>query len=113
MVKYTKALKIGNGLDENVFFGPIQNEMQYKKVRSLFDDIAKEKWKVAVGGTIDTDITGYFINPTIVDNPSDESRIVKEEPFGPILPILSWDTEEEVIKRANASELGLGASGKF
>jgi acyl-CoA reductase-like NAD-dependent aldehyde dehydrogenase len=87
--------------------------MQYEKVRSLFDDIEKEKWKVAVGGTVDTDVTGYFINPTIIDNPSDDSRIVTEEPFGPILPIMSWDTEEEVIERANASEMGLGASGKF
>lgn len=87
--------------------------MQYEKVRSLFDDIEKEKWEVAVGGTIDTDVTGYFVNPTIIDNPCDDSRIVTEEPFGPILPIMSWDTEDEVIERANASELGLGASGEF
>jgi acyl-CoA reductase-like NAD-dependent aldehyde dehydrogenase len=113
MVDYVKTLKVGHGLEDNVFFGPIQNEMQYKKIRTLFDEIDKEKWRVEVGGTIDTDSTGYFVNLTIIDNPDDNSTIVSEEPFGPILPILSWDTEEEVIARANASDLGLSASGRL
>jgi acyl-CoA reductase-like NAD-dependent aldehyde dehydrogenase len=54
--------------------------------------------------------TGYFIPPTIIDNPPETSRIVQEEPFAPILPILRWSDEADVIARANASEMGLGAS---
>ncbi|MCY1424501.1 Betaine aldehyde dehydrogenase [compost metagenome] len=53
---------------------------------------------------------GYFFPITLVDNPSDGSRIVAEEPFGPILPLLKYRTVDEVIERANASEYGLGGS---
>lgn len=61
--------------------GPINNSMQYERVKGFFADIEKEKWNVAVGGKND-DKPGYFINPTIIDRPSDDSRIVAEEPFG-------------------------------
>lgn len=110
MVAHISTLKVGSGKAADTFLGPIQNSMQYGKVQSLFDAIESEKWKVAVGGTVDKTATGYFINPTVIDNPSDSSRIVTEEPFGPILPILKWDSEEEVIERANNTDMGLGAS---
>lgn len=112
MIDHIKTLKLGDGFASDTFFGPIQNEMQYNKLKNLFHDIEKEKWHVAIGGTIDHNATGYYINPTIIDNPSDTSRIVVEEPFGPILPILSWSSEEEVLQRVNDSDMGLGASGE-
>ena len=62
------------------------------------------------GGTLPDDGKGYFITPTIIDNPPEDSRIVTEEPFGPILPVLKWDDEEDVIARANDTKMGLGAS---
>lgn len=110
MVEQIKPLKVGNGFDEGVTHGPIQNSMQYERVKGFFADVEKQGHKVAVGGKIDHGSKGYFINPTIIDNPPDDSRIVVEEPFGPIVPILSWSSEDEVIARANNTKMGLGAS---
>jgi acyl-CoA reductase-like NAD-dependent aldehyde dehydrogenase len=109
IVKFTETLKIGDGREDGVFVGPLQNSMQYEKVKTFFSDIDKENWNVAVGGKNDKQ-TGYFITPTIIDKPADCSRIVTEEPFGPILPLLSWSDEDEVIARANTTTMGLGAS---
>lgn len=83
--------------------------MQYERVCSFFEDVEKQGYKVAVGGKVETS-GGYFINPTIIDNPDENSKIVVEEPFGPILPILKWSDEEDVIERANNTDMGLGAS---
>lgn len=110
MVKHVQTLKLGDGTEAGVSHGPIQNSMQYERVKGFFGDIEKEGWKVAVGGKNPDDSPGYFIQPTIIDRPADDSRIVTEEPFGPILPILSWKTEDEVIERANNTKMGLGAS---
>lgn len=52
---------------------------------------------------------GFFIKPTIIDNPPNDSRIVQEEPFGPIVPTQPWSDEEEVIRRTNATRSGLAA----
>jgi acyl-CoA reductase-like NAD-dependent aldehyde dehydrogenase len=81
MVKFTKTLKVGDGFESDVFLGPLQNSMQYERVQGFFADIEKEKWNVAVGGK-NTNTKGYFITPTIIDNPKEDSRIVVEEPFG-------------------------------
>lgn len=110
LVAHVKTLKFGDGQKAGITHGPIQNSMQYERVRGFFTDIEKEGWKVAVGGKNDDLSPGYFIQPTIIDNPAESSRIVTEEPFGPILPILSYKTEEEVIERANNTRMGLGAS---
>jgi len=109
MVKFTKTLKVGEGNEEGVFLGPIQNSMQYERVQGFFNDVEKEGMKVAVGGKV-PDSAGYFISPTIIDNPKEDSRLVIEEPFGPILPIMPWSDEDDVIARANNTRMGLGAS---
>ncbi|KAH7305147.1 aldehyde dehydrogenase [Rhexocercosporidium sp. MPI-PUGE-AT-0058] len=109
MVAYTKTLKVGEGFEEGVFLGPVQNKMQYDRVQGFFDDVEKHSMNVAVGGKV-PDSEGYFINPTIIDNPDEASRLVVEEPFGPILPIMPWTDEDDVIARANNSRMGLGAS---
>jgi acyl-CoA reductase-like NAD-dependent aldehyde dehydrogenase len=110
MVAFTKNLKVGAGTEEGVFLGPIQNSMQFEKVKTFFSDIEKEKLTVAVGGTNDDSKPGYFITPTIIDKPSDTSRIATEEPFGPIVPLMTWTDETDVIDRANNTLMGLGAS---
>lgn len=84
LIKATNALKVGEGNEPNVFLGPVQNSMQYEKVKGFFSDIEKDGMNVAVGGT-NPDGPGYFITPTIIDRPDSESRIVKEEPFGKYL----------------------------
>ena len=81
MVKHTKTLKLGEGHEEGVFLGPIQNSMQYERVKGFFSEIDKENWNVAVGGE-NPDGPGYFITPTIIDRPKEDSRLVVEEPFG-------------------------------
>lgn len=110
LVEYTKTLKSGSGLQDDVFFGPVQNSMQYGKVKNLFDEIPKQGWKPAMGGKLSEDEKGFFISPTIIDNPPEDSRIMTEEPFGPILPVTKWSEEEDVIARANDTKMGLGAS---
>jgi acyl-CoA reductase-like NAD-dependent aldehyde dehydrogenase len=81
LVKHVKAYVLGDGSKEGISHGPLQNSMQYERVKTFFDDIEKQGWKVAVGGKIEPS-SGYFITPTIIDNPAEDSRIVVEEPFG-------------------------------
>ncbi|KAH8706021.1 aldehyde dehydrogenase [Talaromyces proteolyticus] len=107
IVAYTRSIQVG--VEKDAFMGPLQNKVQYDRVQEHLDDIKRQNYHVPTGNH-DFQTVGYFINPTIVDNPADDSRIVQEEPFGPILPLLSWSNEEEVIRRANSSCMGLGAS---
>lgn len=109
-VRYAASKVVGDGMDPRTDLGPIQNTMQYDKLRDLFDDIRTNGYPVALGGEIDVERPGNFVPVTIVDNPPDDSRIVREEPFGPVLPILSFDTTDEVVARANDTEFGLGGS---
>lgn len=112
MVDYVNTLKVGDGFEENVFLGPIANGPQYERVKNLLEDIQKNNFKIAAGSTAPHTSSGkgYFITPTIVDNPPENSRIVQEEPFAPVFPALKWSDEADVIRRANDSIYGLGAS---
>ncbi|WYZ39875.1 hypothetical protein EsH8_IV_000216 [Colletotrichum jinshuiense] len=109
LVKHVKGYSVGDGSQKGVTHGPLQNSMQYERVKTFFKDIKSQGWQVAVGGEIETS-QGYFITPTVIDRPPETSRIVVEEPFGPIVPLLSWKDEDEVIARANDTSMGLGAS---
>ncbi|CAK7210438.1 hypothetical protein SEUCBS140593_000824 [Sporothrix eucalyptigena] len=84
MIDFVKSLKIGDGMAEDIMLGPVTNELQYGKVKDLLGDIAAQAQAVAVGSPQDASTIGkgFFIHPTIVDNPPDNSRIVVEEPFG-------------------------------
>ncbi|RDW69993.1 hypothetical protein BP5796_08390 [Coleophoma crateriformis] len=110
MADFAKTLKVG-GDEEGVMVGPIQNSMQHERVSGFFDEGKKQGWNYAVGGKLETVLNGkgYFITPTIVDNPPSDSRIIQEEPFGPIVPTQPWTDEAEVIARANDTNTGLGA----
>ncbi|KAL3421921.1 putative aldehyde dehydrogenase [Phlyctema vagabunda] len=110
LVDFTKTIKTGNGLEPDIMVGPLQNSMQYDKVKDLYSEIGKCSWKTAFGGEIDETSKGFFITPAIIDNPPEDSRIVAEEPFGPIIPILKWSDEDDVLERANRGKTGLGAS---
>jgi acyl-CoA reductase-like NAD-dependent aldehyde dehydrogenase len=90
MVEFTKTLKVGEGNEEGVFLGPVQNRMQFERVSGFFEDIEKEEQKVAAGGIKPDGKKGYFVKPTIVENPKDDSRIVVEEPFGTSLVYIIW-----------------------
>ncbi|MEO1248733.1 MAG: aldehyde dehydrogenase family protein [Pseudomonadota bacterium] len=109
-VAYAETKKVGNGMDPDSDLGPIQNIMQYEKLKSLFADVKAQRHKVPLGGEIDESLSGNFVPITVVDNPPEESRIVREEPFGPILPILSYSDVDDAVARANDTDFGLAAS---
>ncbi|KAL6693855.1 aldehyde dehydrogenase [Trichoderma pleuroticola] len=111
LVEFTKEnIKTGGGFEPGVLVGPIQNKMQFDLVKGMYQDVKKSGYKLALDGKVLDSATGYFAEPAIVDNPPDDSRIVVEEPFGPIVPLLKWSSDDEVIERANSLDIGLGAS---
>lgn len=83
---------------------------RYGLVKDMYAEIDKKGWKTALEGKARTDSKGYFIEPAIIDNPPEDSLIVTEEPFGPIVPIMKWSSDADVIDKANALKTGLGAS---
>ncbi len=101
---------VGDGANADTTLGPIQNSMQFEKVKMYFQDCVDNGQNFAVGGEIDDNANGWFVPVTLVDNPAEDSRIVTEEPFGPILPLLKWSDEADVIARANDTIYGLGAT---
>jgi len=99
---------VGDGLEQGTQLGPLQNKMQYDKVLELIED-SRKHGKVIAGG-IAIDRPGYFIRPTIVRDITDGTRLVDEEQFGPVLPVIKFDDAEDALARANASDYGLGGS---
>ncbi|GCB24658.1 aldehyde dehydrogenase 5, mitochondrial [Aspergillus awamori] len=108
LVDVVKTWKVGP-VDEDVMLGPIQNEMQFNVVTDIFKDCKANGYNFALEGG-PSNGPGYIFHPTIVDRPPDGSRIVTEEPFGPIVPLLSWSDESELISSVNDTKTGLGCS---
>jgi|TARA_Y100001970_G_scaffold233340_1_gene290824 succinate-semialdehyde dehydrogenase/glutarate-semialdehyde dehydrogenase len=103
-----KKLKIGNGMDKDVQLGPLTTEKRLKEVEQLVEITKKEGAKVLMGGKRPAGFNkGYFYEPTVFDNVDDSFTIMKEEPFGPLVPMLSFKSFDEVIDRANNNDLGL------
>ena len=103
-----QAAIVGDGLEQGTQIGPIQNAAQYEKVKGFLDAARADGTIVAGGQAIER--AGYFIAPTIVRDVTDGMKIVDEEQFGPILPVIKFDDVEDVVARANASDYGLGGS---
>jgi len=99
---------VGDGLQQGTQLGPIQNKTQYERVRELIES-ARADGRIIAGGT-KMDGPGYFIRPTIVRDIKDGARLVDEEQFGPVLPVIRFDDADEALERANSSEYGLGGS---
>lgn len=109
LVNYAKTIKMGNGADPNIQLGPIQNHQQYERVVDLIRDSKDNGYNFAMGG-MPAGQKGFFVPITIIDNPPQNSRIVQEEQFGPVLPLIKFDRIEDAIEQANATEYGLGAT---
>ena len=109
LADYARRMKVGNGLHEGVDLGPVQNRRQFERVRDLIVDSKAAGHKFLAGGEI-PEGPGYFIKPSIVDNPPEDSRVVAEEAFGPLLPLLKFTDIDDVVARANALPLGLAGS---
>ena len=102
-------MAMGNGMDEGVLLGPIQNKMQFDKVNELVEDAKSNGAKIIRGGSPKGG-AGYFYPITLVADIDNGSRLVDEEQFGPVLPIIKYKTVEEAIQKANDTRTGLGAS---
>ena len=106
------TLVVGDGLDPAVRMGPLNNWQQHRTVTELIEASRREGASVAeVGEYLGSDpAAGHFIRPTVVTGLRQDSPLVQQEQFGPVVPILAFDTEDEVVALANDSEYGLAAS---
>jgi acyl-CoA reductase-like NAD-dependent aldehyde dehydrogenase len=109
LVDEAKKARVGNGLDPATELGPLQNKMQYDKVVALIEETKKAGAKFLAGGEVPPG-PGYFLPPTLVTDVADDSRLVREEQFGPIVPILKYSDLEDAIRRANDTRYGLSGS---
>ena len=108
LAKLAEATVVDDGLKQGSVMGPLQNKAQYDKVKGYIED-ARTRGNVIAGGTME-DRKGYFIRPTIVRDIADDAPLVKEEQFGPVLPVLKYADIDDAIERANDSEYGLAGS---
>jgi len=107
-VEKTSKLKIGNGLDKDTNLGPITTQKRLEEIENLVEETKASGAKVLCGGKRPAGFNkGYFFEPTIFDDVKDDFKIMKEEPFGPLSPITTFKSFEEVIERANNHEVGL------
>ncbi len=104
-----KGVKVGDGAEQGTVLGPIQNKRQFDRVMELIND-AKSNDLTLIEGSDVPEGGGYFIPVTIVDNPPEDSRVVQEEAFGPVLPMLKFSDIDDVIERANDSDYGLAGA---
>nr|WP_246827130.1 aldehyde dehydrogenase family protein [Rhizobium binae] len=109
LADYAGKIAIGDGLDEASILGPVQNELQFNKVRDLVDDARAKGGRILTGGA-PLDRPGYFYPITLVADVDHGVRLVDEEQFGPALPIIRYSDLDEVIARANQNPAGLGGS---
>ena len=101
-----RAVKVGNGLDSGVGLGPLINAAACNTVQELVDDAVGSGARVLTGGR-KLDGRGYFYPPTVLDRVPSGSRILTQEIFGPVAPVIEFETEEQGIELANATEYGL------
>jgi acyl-CoA reductase-like NAD-dependent aldehyde dehydrogenase len=107
---YARTVKVGDGADQGTAVGPIQNKQQYNRVLGLIQDAKDKGYKFLTGGDHDPSIPGYFVPVTVLDNPPEDARIVAEEQFGPVMPLMKFASVDEAIARANNSPYGLAGS---
>ncbi|KAF5024590.1 hypothetical protein F66182_3353 [Fusarium sp. NRRL 66182] len=112
MVDTVKEWKVAptSTLESGIMLGPIQNEMQYEIVKGFFRDSVQNGHRFALGSDPSDSGHDFIIQPAIIDNPPDDALVVTHEAFGPIVPLLKWKTEDEVIRRANDTSAGLGGA---
>ena len=108
LAELANAAVVDDGLKQGTKLGPLQNKMQYEKVKGFLED-ARASGNIVAGGDV-PDRPGYFIRPTIVRDISDGTKLVDEEQFGPILPIIKFSDSADAMRRANSSSYGLGGS---
>jgi len=106
---FAATIPVGNGLDPKSLIGPLSNRMQLDKVMGYVADARARGAKVVLGGERREE-SGYFYPLTVIAEATDEMRVVSEEQFGPVIPIIKYRSVEEAMRRANSLEVGLGGS---
>ena len=104
-----RQMRVGNGLDQGVTVGPLIDEATFTKVQSHVDDAVAKGATVALGGGRATVDRGYFFEPTVLLGANDSMQLAHDETFGPVAALLPFDSEEEVIERANDTVYGLAS----
>jgi acyl-CoA reductase-like NAD-dependent aldehyde dehydrogenase len=110
VVEKTGKLRVGNGLDPETEVGPMIHERQLQIVESQVDQALAQGARVLAGGTRLPQLGPNFYAPTVIANVTHEMRLMREETFGPLLPVGPFDSDEDAVRLANDSEFGLAAS---
>lgn len=108
LTKKITSLKTGNGFAEDVTFGPLIDNTAVEKVREHITDAIEHGARVLAGGKSHA-LGGLFFEPTVLTDVTSQMRVVHEETFGPLAPLIRFETEEEVIAAANDTEFGLAS----
>jgi len=108
LVDKTRALKVGNGMDEGVAQGPLITDAAVQKVEEMVQDALSKGAKIATGGARH-ELGGTFFEPTVVTGATQEMSFASEEIFGPLAPVFKFETEEEAVAMANATVFGLAS----
>jgi acyl-CoA reductase-like NAD-dependent aldehyde dehydrogenase len=109
LAQEARKARLGSGLEATTQFGPIQNREQYERVCGILEDTRRSGARILAGGEL-PDGPGYFFPPTIVADIDEHSRLVQEEQFGPIIPVLKFSDVDDALRRANATRYGLSGS---
>lgn len=109
LAEEARNAKVGDGMDPETQLGPLQNKMQYDKVKDFLADTKQTGARILAGGEV-PEGEGYYVMPTVVADISEDARLVKEEQFGPVVPVLKFSDIDEAIARANNTQYGLAGS---
>ena len=108
LAEIANAAVVGPGSQQGTQLGPVQNRVQFEKLNALIEETRTEATIIAGGDCPEGE--GYFINPTIVRDIADDARLVTDEQFGPVLPVMRFADIDDVVARANNTSFGLGNS---
>ena len=106
--EYAKGLKLGDGLEKGTTLGPLANPRRLDAMESFVNDAKARGGKIQTGGSRHGN-QGFFFEPTVITDVPDDAKIMTEEPFGPVAPIVPFKTFDEVVQRANSLQFGLAA----
>jgi succinate-semialdehyde dehydrogenase/glutarate-semialdehyde dehydrogenase len=106
--EYAKSLKLGDGLEKGVTMGPLANTRRIDTMESFVKDAKDRGGKIVTGGSRRGN-QGYFFEPTVITDLPDDSKLMTEEPFGPLAPVVPFKTFDEAVERANSLPYGLAA----
>ena len=106
--EYAKSLKLGDGLEKGVTMGPLANARRIDAMETFVNDAKDRGGKIVTGGARHGN-QGYFFEPTVITDVPDDSKIMTQEPFGPVAPVVTFKTLDEVVERANSLPFGLAA----